>query len=248
MARKTENIPRAFRRQPGPTPIGRQRGLTLIEILVTLVLLSILVFGLSGLWSNVSGHFLSLTLRQKAIFVLSGEIERLSALYRFTNFGDDAQSSSNSSSLPDQQYGEPDDRKIYPVTSLKAPVVNDIVTQNAAEFLCNANECAAMVFHDANDSGPGNDRVYVWIDQSRNITGRLSWVLGDPTEGGDSEDCSDGEPAEDGTSPGGNKPCEELTVYLEFPFRFVSGAIPDAAAGFGKRHQYSLKTIVGRRQ
>lgn len=227
--------------------IRRQRGLTLIEILITLVLLSILVLGLIGLWSNVSGHFLSLTLRQKAIFVLSGEMERLSALYRFTNFGAEAPDSDNSSSPPDQQYGAPVPRKIYPLTSAIAPV-NSIVTQNAATFDCGTNSCAALVFHDANGAGSGDDRIYVWIDQARKITGRLSWALEDPTGVTNFGLCSNGVPAGEGGPPGGTSPCQNLTVFLDYPFRFVDGTTPDAPAEFDKINQLSLKTIVGRRQ
>jgi prepilin-type N-terminal cleavage/methylation domain-containing protein len=225
-----------------------QKGLTLIEILVTLVLLSILVFGLTGLWSNVSGHFLSLTLRQKAIFVLSGEMDRLSALYRFTNFGADAADSDYSTSPPAQQYGGPTSRKIYPLTSTNAPVVDTIVTQVAATFDCGTNDCAARIFHDANGAGSGDDRVYVWIDQARKITGRLSWVQEPLVSVSDSADCSDGVSTGDGTTLGGTAPCQDFTVYLEYPFRFMNGTTPDAPTGFDKIHQLSLKTIVGRRQ
>ena len=226
----------------------RQRGLTLIEILVTLILLSILVLGLTGLWSNVSGHFLSLTVRQKAIFVLSGEMERLSALYRFTNFTADAANSSNAGSPPSQQYGAPTTRKIYPVTSANAPVVDSIVTQNAATFDCGINDCAARIFHDANSPNPNDDRVYVWLDQAKKITGRLSWVVANPAGVANFNLCSDGVSTGDGITPGGTADCQELTVYLEYPYRFIDGTTPDAATGFGKANELSLKTIVGRRQ
>ena len=227
---------------------NRQRGLTLIEILVTLVLLSILVFGLTGLWSNVSGHFLSLTLRQKAVFVLSGEMDRLSALYRFTNFSADAPDSDNSSSPPAQQYDAPALRKIFPVTSTNAPVVDTIVTQDGATFDCGTNDCAARIFYDANGSGSNDDRVYVWIDQARKFTGRLSWVHEELVGIPNSANCSDGVSTVDGTAAGEKASCRNLTVYLEYPFRFIDGTTPDAPAGFDKIHQLSLKTIVGRRQ
>lgn len=227
--------------------VRRQQGLTLIEILVTLILLSIMVFGLTGLWSTVSGHFLSLTLRQKAVFVLSGEMDRLSALYRFTNFGADAPNSDDSASPPEQQYGDPVPRNIFPLTSTNAPVVNSIVTQDTATFDCGINDCAARVFHDANGAGSNNDRIYVWIDQARKITGRLSWHLENPEEVTNFALCSDGVSTGDGTTLGGTSPCQVLTVFLEYPYRFVDGTTPDAETGFGKIHQLSLKTIVGRR-
>lgn len=226
----------------------RQRGLTLIELLVTLVLLSVLVLGLAGLWSNVSGLFLTLTLRQKAVFVLNGEMERLSALYRFTGFGADAPDSDNSASPPDQQYEGPVPRKIYPVTSAGVPVVNSIVTQNAGTFTCGANDCAALVFHDGNGAGANDDRIYVWLDQARRITARLSWSVEDLVGVSGASNCSNGVPAQDGGPPGGIAPCQELTVYLEFPFRFIDDTTPDAPTDFGRVNQMTLKTIVGRRQ
>ena len=56
--------------------------MTLIEVMITIVVLSILVLGISGLWANVAGDFLALTTRQKAVFVLNGELARLSAVFR----------------------------------------------------------------------------------------------------------------------------------------------------------------------
>jgi prepilin-type N-terminal cleavage/methylation domain-containing protein len=222
----------------------RQQGLTLIEVLITLVLLSILVVGLTGLWSNVSEHFLSLTIRQKAVFVLNGEMARLSALYRFANFRGDTQETDNSDSPPAQQYINLGvDREIYPLTSASAAVVGDIVTQDGPTFACGDSDCAALILYDSNGPDTDDDRNYVWIDQARNITGRLSWEA--KQEAGN---CSDGTIAGAGDSPEGTEPCEVLTVYLEFPFRFVDGTIPDAPAGFGKIHQMSLMTIVGRRR
>ena len=232
-----------------PRAVHRQRGLTLIEVLITLVLLSILVVGLTGLWSNVSEHFLSLTLRQKAVFVVSGEMERLSALYRFTNFREDAEETDNSDSPPPQQYIDlVNERFIYPVTSALITVVNNIVTQDGTVFDCGDNSCAALVFYDTNGAGSDDDRNYVWIDQARKITGRLSWVAERPEDVDGANRCSDGTLAVDGETPGGTEDCELLTVYLEFPFRFIDGATPDAPAGFGRVHQISLMTIVGRRQ
>jgi hypothetical protein len=217
--------------------------------MVTLVLLSILVLGISGLWSQVNEHFLSLTLRQKAVFVMSGEMERLSALYRFTNFGADAQETDNSDSPPDQRYSNPNKRNIFPASSAGTPVVNEIVTQEATIFDCGANACAGRVFHDENGIDTDDDRAYVWLDQARKITARLSWTAEDPQDANEDE-CSNGTPAPNGTPPpppGGRADCQELTIYIEFPFRFRNGTTPDAPSGFGKIQQLSLKTIVGRR-
>ena len=92
----------------------------------------------------------------------------------------------------------------------------------------------------------------VWVsardDQARKITGRLSWFLENPPGVANFADCSDGVSTGDGTNAGGTAACQDLTVRLEYPFRFVDGTTPDAPNDFGKINQLSLKTIVGRRQ
>ncbi|MBT4490192.1 MAG: prepilin-type N-terminal cleavage/methylation domain-containing protein, partial [Rhodospirillaceae bacterium] len=59
----------------------REDGFTLVEVLAATVITSILVLGLANLWTAVAGEVDGLTMRQKAIFVLNGQMERLTALY-----------------------------------------------------------------------------------------------------------------------------------------------------------------------
>lgn len=66
-----------------------QAAFTLIEVIVAMGLLSILVLGTVGMLANVEDQFFRLTLRQKAIFVLHGEVERLTLLYREYRVGTD---------------------------------------------------------------------------------------------------------------------------------------------------------------
>ncbi len=58
-----------------------ERGFTLIEVMVGMVLASILVMGLTSLWGVVGNQFSDLNLRQRAVFALNGEMERLSSIY-----------------------------------------------------------------------------------------------------------------------------------------------------------------------
>lgn len=281
------------RRRAGADRLGarRQRGVTLIEVMIALVLTSILVLGLSGLWANVSRQFLFLTLKQKAVFVLNGEMERLSALYRFTDFADDDEvvdyPLAGDDGIPDTAddvdvvlhdnycigldvniaenpllFTNP--RFIYPDADEPAvpAIVDDIVitldeiTANPVDgpdvFVCEDHTCAGRVLYDLNGVGLGDDRNYVWIDQKRNITAEISWCLQPPrgVDPANSGSCSDGGDAGDFNSvpefvAGGVADCQELTVFLEFPFRYTDVANPNS--DMGKRETLTLITIVGRR-
>jgi len=209
-----------------------QSGMTLIEIMITLVVLSILVLGISGLWANVTGDFLALTTRQKAIFVLNGEMARLSALFRFDQH--DFPQVAGATSRNHNDIG-PQTREIYPANA-SSPVVGDIVvTAGDRTFNCGDNNCAGNVLFLPNvENTNGSSRNYVWIDQSRNIVGELSWrFLSDP--------------AIPALAVVSNTPVRELTVYLRFPLRYINDTTTPKAPEFGRVETLSLITIVGRR-
>ncbi|MDP7054754.1 MAG: hypothetical protein QGI61_11365, partial [Alphaproteobacteria bacterium] len=96
-----------------PTEVG----MTLIEVLVGIVMTAILVLGLTGVWTTVGSEFLFLTVKQKTIFVLNGEMERLTSLFRYTDFtlnGDYGQVTYSSNSQGDEFSGTVDQtRYIY---------------------------------------------------------------------------------------------------------------------------------------
>ncbi len=205
-----------------------QSGMTLIEVMITIVVLSILVLGISGLWANVTGDFLALTTRQKAIFVLNGEMARLSALFRFNQYNFSITDNSG-----DYTDIGPVRRNIFPRDD--SDVVDNIVVTSAnSTFNCGDNNCAGNVLRMEN-AVRGQPRNYVWIDLSRNIVGELSWrlldlFLFDPS----AENCF-------GT------PCRELTVYLRFPLRYINDTTPPEPPEFGRVETLSLITIVGQR-
>jgi prepilin-type N-terminal cleavage/methylation domain-containing protein len=62
-----------------------QAGMTLVEVMVAMVLVAILLVGMNALWVTISREVDSLVLRQKAIFRLNGEMERLVGLYSSSN-------------------------------------------------------------------------------------------------------------------------------------------------------------------
>lgn len=244
----------------------RQFGFTLIEVLVGIVLTAVLVLGLSGLWTTVNDQFLYLTIKQKAIFVLNGEMERLSALYRFTNFannnfafqqvtynnatdGDDFAEASNPtqaavslrlvySANPNQQPDNFDKMAVTTDSLFDCPINTE---DNPATTQFNA-DCAGRVLVDENSPSTSDDRNYVWIDQHRRITARLSWRIRDLSLNNNfpkaDQLCWDN---------GVGSKCQELTLYLHFPYRYSKAEEPDRDAGFGRRETLVLKTIVGRR-
>lgn len=58
-----------------------QAGMTLVEVMVGFVLAGLLLVGMNALWVHVNRHLDDVSLRQKAIFRLNGEMERLSKLH-----------------------------------------------------------------------------------------------------------------------------------------------------------------------
>lgn len=67
--------------------VARQRGFTLIEVMTASVILSIFIVSLGTSWLVADRRADRLMNRQKAIFVLNGEMERLTTLYNLTTFG-----------------------------------------------------------------------------------------------------------------------------------------------------------------
>ena len=237
---------------------GRRRGMTLIEVMVGAVLTAILVTGLTSLWVSVDNGFNYLTVRQKAIFVLNGEMERLTALYRYTDFSDTVAVNypSGEDEFADQAnnartiYGNPNDGLLVDT------IVETDGTTTGFDCLTANNvidtTCAGDVFFD-DQVNNSLDRNFVWIDQARNIVGKLSWELddigvNDPGGVGGTTDLFNGNYA-GGTcfSRGAVADCQLLTLYLQFPYRYFNASTPDGKAGFGKLETLTLMTVVAAR-
>ena len=245
----------------------RQFGFTLIEVLIGTVLIAILVLGLSGLWTTVNNQFLFLTLKQKAIFVLNGEMERLTALYRITNFA------ANGSAFHEVTYNNSVDgddfadasknpleavnkRLVFGSRPQNAASLGNIITVEGTQFDCPINtnlntaqfnaDCAGHILVDENTNVTNDNRNYVWIDQHRRITGRLSWRIRDIKASLDAFYPNVDGPCWDFFDSNGSN-CKELTLYLHFPYRYSTAQEPDTDAGFGRRETLLLKTFVARR-
>lgn len=214
---------------------ARQAGFTLVEVMAAGVILSVLALGLAHMWAAVGAQSIDLTVRQKAVLVLNGEMERLSSLYFFTGFG--AITSTDTSGY-DTPTGFVDDRVIYrSATNAFMATGGDAFVVDQATFLAGAD--SLVLLQDA--VGTSDDRNFVWIDRERNIVGRLSWVEEDVAKQRtcDGQDCFCFDWA---GGPGGTE-CREVTLYLEFPFRMTE-------TGPEEMDQpiliMPLKTVVGR--
>jgi len=64
-----------------PHKRAAQIGMTLVEVMVAMVLTAILLVGMNALWVEITREVDALVLRQKAIFRLNGEMERLVGWY-----------------------------------------------------------------------------------------------------------------------------------------------------------------------
>ena len=218
-----------------PANSKAERGFTLVDVMASAVVLSIFVIGLGAAWTVADRRANELVLRQKAIFAANAEMERLTALYNLTAYGNTggALTVAYESSLP-----FPTSRLTYGSGGL-SPYVDgpkDYTTTAATTFKSGS---PFLVWVAAGGLGTTN-RNYVWLDQARNVMARLSWTVSAVTPaqctvGGDGCGCLDFL----GVLAGA---CQKLTLYLEYPYRLNAGA----AAADGPTQTVSLSTIVGR--
>ncbi|HAT49644.1 MAG: prepilin-type N-terminal cleavage/methylation domain-containing protein [Nitrospirae bacterium] len=165
-----------------------QRGISLIEVMMGIVLLSLFVIGVAEFWAVFKGQLVQNTIRQQAVFVLHGQMERIVAIYR----------------QPDESY------QIYGLTtdynadhpdtshSILVDSPNGLVTSDRNDFAQ-----GVIFFQDTGIFGPSSkDRNVVWIDQEHGVAGYLSWVLA----GIGQANCYPG------------VYCQELKIYLDYPY------------------------------
>src|SRR4051812_45189661 len=114
-------------------PARNQRGFTMIDVMAAAVVLSIFIVGLGAAWAVADRRAADLVPRQKAIFAANAEMERLSALYNLTNYGNVGGSTTTGyeSSLP-----FPTTRLIYGSGGLSpyVPSAKDYTTTSSVTF------------------------------------------------------------------------------------------------------------------
>ncbi|CAK0744797.1 conserved hypothetical protein [Gammaproteobacteria bacterium] len=210
------------------------RGMTLVEVMVAIVLSSILALSLSGTWAMVSNEFFRLTLRQKAIFVLNGEMERLVAAFRYKN--------SDTSSATNWLIQDSTGSSFYIYNSLTTDAnIRNIVTTIAM------NDPS---FADSNISTYNNasqEYNVLWLDRDREITATLKWdisetvgLINDSITNNDCFWTNGNGPNDSAINP---NHCRLLKVYLKYPFRYqTTNPISET---MGPTDEISLQTIVG---
>lgn len=177
-----------MRRIP-PHKRAAQTGMTLVEVMMAMVLTAILLVGMNALWVEISREVDALVLRQKAIFRLNGEMERLTGLYSSSaagatnvianigvatdyNTNVPANISSYIGATPDVTYASSNqrgrsvhggERLIYP-----DPAVTPLAyVTNSASINGDFDEPAASANATLMSTGPGSmdsmlSRVYFW--------------------------------------------------------------------------------------
>ena len=215
----------------------RQRGFSLLEVMFASTILSVIILGVGGFWYAANSRVADLVLKQKAIFVLNAEVERLTALYVFTSFATDLTNGPVTTTGYDGLGAIPTTRLAYP-SDVSAFASNNYVTSSAGTFSTGSE---FLVWINSNIL-PALNRSYVWIDKNRNLVGRLSWVATDITVASciQAADCSC--QRFDNLSLNGGR-CQRLDVYLEYPYRFATSGTVTAPA---KLETISVKTIAGR--
>lgn len=203
---------------------GTESGFTLIEIMVGMMLTGLLVVSLSGLWYQVGDQFFRLTLRQKAVFVLHGHMERIAAMYRTGETMTAVTTTGYDAGFPDHPAGD------HTVLSADGAGIVETV-------LGNFSEGEIYYFDQGVVGGSSDDRNVVWLDPGKKrVTAQLSWTLSNVT--GD-QNCY-----EAGTA---TSFCQLLTLYLDYPFRFLVGSSAPMGIMWDQPKTLTLQTIVGRR-
>lgn len=205
-----------------------QTGHTLLEVMFASVVLSIFVLAMGSVWHTARTNADALVVRQKAIFVLNSEMERLSALYNRTTFGVLGPVSTNGYTPTNIL---PATRLSYPLPLLSY-VAQPFTTMSLATF--NASDFNIWL----HDSGSGL-YAYVWIDRGRGVAGRLSWTTSNiiPAVCTAPGSCSCM-----GFSGLLSDNCRNLNLYLEYPYRIASDGTVTTQ---GQLQTLSLKTMVG---
>jgi prepilin-type N-terminal cleavage/methylation domain-containing protein len=211
-----------------------QRGFSLIEVMTAAMVLSIFIVAIGACWITTDRRVNDLVLRQKAIFVASAEMERLTVLYDTTAFGVLGPVATTAYDGPAYL---PSSRQIYP-NALSSYMGGgaDFTTTSVATF----QSGDAFQVYINSQFVPALNRAYLWVDQTQGVMARVSWKTTNISPsacvvGGDGCGCLAYGAASSGS-------CQKLNLYLEYPYRLVSGS-PVAGATL---QTVVLSTIVGR--
>ena len=219
-------------------------GFTIIEVMAAGALLSALGLCLISGGTVLDRLSYETLLRQKAVFVLNGEMERLAALYNKTSFGSNI-STSTTGYTGITGITNSGTRATY--TSSQTQVSFGVTT--AASFT-NAGTASSAVW--LYQSG-GATQNYVWLDQARGLLARVSWASCDVTDQTSTSCWVTGGKQKNAKNTaacygygGGTGVCDLITMFLDYPY-VISGGAPKPLAT-ATATTLSLSTVVGRRE
>ena len=211
-----------------------QAGFTLVEVMAASALLSILAICVVRAWSVFDQMSFDNMLRQKAVFVLNGEMERLARMWNTSTFATSAKNAGGYPAIPGitgstirYTYG----------TAMEAA---SFVTASSSTF--QGSDTALWM---PSATPPAN---YVWIDRGRNIMASLSWAScsvttnvprdcwGQSGTAGATTNCWSG-------TATSTAPCQLATLILIYPYQLQGGTATAAA----NLKMLTLSTILGRR-
>ena len=228
----------------GSSASTRDDGFTIIEVMAAGALLSALGLCLVSGTTVLDRLSYDTLLRQKAVFVLNGEMERLAALYTKSSFGSNI-STATTGYTAISGITNSSTRATY--TSSQVLVTFGVST---AASLVNTSTADSAVW--LYQSG-GATQNYVWLDRSRGLLARLSWASCDVTDQTSTSCWVTGgkQKAAKNTATcygysGGSGVCNLITLFLDYPY-VVNGGAPVPLATVSA-NTLSLSTIVGRRQ
>ncbi|MCP5142034.1 MAG: hypothetical protein H6980_06765 [Gammaproteobacteria bacterium] len=210
-----------------PLAVRQQFGITQIEVLIGIVLTATLVIGLVGLWSLVDEQFQRLQWRQKAVFELNAQTERLAALYRHTNFlGEAGRHADGGVTVGRWIYRED--------PSPSEGTVSGLVVAENHDADVDANSFGERQILHMDYPGPPTASSHtntIWLDRDNLVTAELAWEI-----------------AEIDVPPPAcwRNSCYFMTVSLSFPYRLVAGTAA-MVAEFGEIETLQVRTMVARR-
>lgn len=213
----------------------RHAGFTLLEIMVAMVLAGVLAVGMQNLYAMLGEEVQEFNLRQKAVFVLNGEMEKLYSIFHSI---DNSTVVGNAVLVADAGYTGVFPPHIFSGGGTNHQILDDTPANNfvitsTAVFTQETNEQpdneASILYY--TDTG-GQPRNAVWLDFEKKITARVSWIATPVPDSGSTACYGD---------------CYLITLYLDYPFRYVTDPAVDPLSSMGGRvNTLVLRTIVGR--
>lgn len=254
---------------------GNSHGFTLIEVMVGFLLAALLFVGMNQFWVVVAGQIDELTLRQKAIFRINAEMERLMEIFRLASADDSdtldrlpiAAAGSETSTGYDNPpadwslgsyltapadrfiYTDPDDTGVRIQVGGTAPA--DITTNVATP----ADDDYFLHELDRQSDSGEVDRVYrlIFFFDNGNADRNVVWLDRSRNIVGQISWSFFQIPE---TTTSGARPCHVVgsidacylvTMYLDFPLRFQNATNPlEPMSGFPV-NTITLQTILGAR-